>query len=187
MTMTLDCHHPILADGQCPACGAAGALVDFKDEPLPLISGDLVVEVPHLSGRRCDRCGEEFLDDESQDRYLAAAGALVEQARRAAGAQLRRIRLKLRLSQQEAALLAGGGPNAFSRYESGKAQPVAAVFNLFRLLDQHPELLCEIREPVAAALPTRRATSRRARAAAPVETGNVETTWAPSDVAATRG
>lgn len=44
----------------------------------------------------------------------------------------------------KAAALAGGGKNAFSRYEKGKAKPVAAVIILFRLLDHHPELLEEL-------------------------------------------
>ena len=34
--------------------------------------------------------------------------------------------------------------NAFSRYENGKAEPVPAVINLFRLLDKHPVLIEEI-------------------------------------------
>ena len=60
-------------------------------------------------------------------------------------ANLTRIRKKLKLTQQEAAKLAGGGKNAFSRYERGQAKPVAAVINLFRLLDRHPNLLREIK------------------------------------------
>ncbi|MFO7880749.1 MAG: type II toxin-antitoxin system MqsA family antitoxin [Bacteroidales bacterium] len=57
---------------------------------------------------------------------------------------LARIRKKLKLTQQQAALLTGGGPNAFSRYERGKAKPLQSVTNLFKLLDNHPELLDEI-------------------------------------------
>jgi len=60
-------------------------------------------------------------------------------------AELARIRKKLKLTQQEAARLAGGGKNAFSRYERGQAKPVAAVVNLFRLLDRHPDLLQELK------------------------------------------
>jgi HTH-type transcriptional regulator/antitoxin MqsA len=59
-------------------------------------------------------------------------------------AELARIRKKLKLSHRSAAVIAGGGVNAFSRYENGKAKPVAAVINLFRLLDKHPELINEI-------------------------------------------
>jgi HTH-type transcriptional regulator/antitoxin MqsA len=62
----------------------------------------------------------------------------------AESAELARIRKKLKLSQRHAAAIAGGGVNAFSRYENGKARPVAAVVNLFRLLDKHPELIDEI-------------------------------------------
>jgi hypothetical protein len=47
--------------------------------------------------------------------------------------------------QKEAAAIAGGGVNAFSRYEHGKSKPVAAVVNLFRILGKRPELVEEIR------------------------------------------
>jgi len=47
-------------------------------------------------------------------------------------------------------MIAGGGHNAFSRYERGEAKPVAAVVNLFRLLDRHPELLKELKNQKAA-------------------------------------
>jgi DNA-binding transcriptional regulator YiaG len=59
-------------------------------------------------------------------------------------AELARIRKKLKLTQMQAGQLAGGGKNAFSRYERGHAKPVSAVVNLFRLLDRHPELLGEL-------------------------------------------
>ena len=65
-------------------------------------------------------------------------------------AELVRIRKKLGLSQKEAAKIAGGGHNAFSRYERGEAKPLAAVVNLFRLLDRHPELLNELKQQAAA-------------------------------------
>ena len=61
-------------------------------------------------------------------------------------AELARIRKKLKLTQQEAAKIAGGGHNAFSRYERGEAKPVQAVLHLFRLLDHHPDLLQELRK-----------------------------------------
>jgi len=60
-------------------------------------------------------------------------------------AELARIRKKLRLTQKEAALITGGGHNAFSRYERGEAKPIQAVLNLFKLLDHHPDLLNELR------------------------------------------
>ena len=71
--------------------------------------------------------------------------AFRDQVDAAEAVELALIRKKLKLTQREAAQLAGGGKNAFSRYERGQARPVAAVVNLFRLLDRHPELLCELR------------------------------------------
>lgn len=55
------------------------------------------------------------------------------------------VRKKLGLDQREAAEIFGGGVNAFSRYETGKASPSIALIKLLRLLDRHPELLQEIR------------------------------------------
>jgi HTH-type transcriptional regulator / antitoxin MqsA len=56
-----------------------------------------------------------------------------------------RIRKKLKLTQKEAALITGGGHNAFSRYERGEAKPIQAILNLFKLLDHHPDLLNELK------------------------------------------
>ena len=93
------------------------------------------------SGRRCEPCGEVEFDAPSARRYAAAGDELVMRARRRRSKEIKRIRLKLGLSQIAAARLTGGGHNAFSRYERGEAVPLPAVVNLFRLLDKHPELL----------------------------------------------
>jgi len=56
-----------------------------------------------------------------------------------------RVRKKLHLDQREAAEIFGGGVNAFSRYENGKTKPPLALVKLLKLLDQHPDLLNEVR------------------------------------------
>jgi HTH-type transcriptional regulator/antitoxin MqsA len=104
----------------------------------------LSAEVKGLSGWRCSPCGETVFDRRSAKRYAAAGDKLVLQARAAERSEIRRIRRKLGLSQAMAAKLTGGGHNAFSRYERGEALPLPAVVNLFRLLDQHPDLLKEL-------------------------------------------
>ncbi|MFN0314432.1 MAG: type II toxin-antitoxin system MqsA family antitoxin [Burkholderiales bacterium] len=98
-----------------------------------------------LDGWHCPECGEvEFVGSEGT-RYAEALEKLRLKVSAEESAELARIRKKLKLSQRRAAEIAGGGVNAFSRYENGKARPVAAVLNLFRLLDKHPELIDEIR------------------------------------------
>lgn len=129
---------------QCGACGAR-QMQAFSGEAFPMSHGGRSVTVPDLSGHRCGLCGEVYFESESQRRYVDASNALVHAARADEGAMLRKVRKRLGLTQQQAARLTGGGVNAFSRYELGKAQPMPAVVNLFRLLDKHPELLEELR------------------------------------------
>ena len=59
---------------------------------------------------------------------------------------LTRVREQLNLTQQQAAKVFGGGPNAFSRYESGKTKPPVALIKLFAVLNRHPDLFQEIAE-----------------------------------------
>lgn len=101
-------------------------------------------KVGMVEGWHCPECGEvEFAGDDGV-RYAEALEKLRMQVDAEEAAELARIRKKLRLSQRRAAAITGGGVNAFSRYENNKAKPVDAVFNLFRLLDKHPELIDEL-------------------------------------------
>lgn len=97
--------------------------------------------VRKLRGWHCPNCGEIEFDKGEGARYAKAAELLEAQER----VWLSSTRKKLKLTQHEAALLTGGGHNAFSRYERGEAKPVVAVVNLFRLLEKQPELLKELR------------------------------------------
>jgi HTH-type transcriptional regulator/antitoxin MqsA len=94
-------------------------------------------------GAFCDHCADGFADHDAREE--AAWLAFRDQTDAEEAAALAQIRKKLKLTQKEAAILTGGGKNAFSRYERGEARPLPAVVNLFKLLDKHPELLEEIR------------------------------------------
>ncbi len=61
-------------------------------------------------------------------------------------ATIRRVREKLKLSQREAGGLLKVGENAFDKYERGLVEPSGPTSQLLRLLDQHPELIEELRE-----------------------------------------
>ena len=52
--------------------------------------------------------------------------------------EVRRIRKKLRLNQQAAGQILGGGPNAFHKYEKGDVLPSQAISNLLRVLEALP-------------------------------------------------
>lgn len=132
----------------CRECGAPAPRYGVRD--VEILRRGLRAVVPAIAGWFCSQC-EEIEFDESTDslqRWAAAGDALVlrdrERAKRL-GERLRHQRQQLKLTQIDAALLAGGGHNAFSRYETGAVMPVAAVTTLFGLLEQHPELLDEAR------------------------------------------
>lgn len=128
---------------QCGACGNP-KMERFENQRFTIEHAGVRQDVDLLSGWRCKECDEVEFDPESAVRYAAAGDELVLQARKREQMELKRIRQKLDLTQQDAALITGGGHNAFSRYERGTARPVPAVMNLFRILDLHPELLSEI-------------------------------------------
>ena len=100
--------------------------------------------ISKIKGWHCVNCGEVEFDAGEGVRFAEAIKQFAKEVDAKEAAELARIRKKLKLTQQQAALLTGGGPNAFSRYERGKAKPLQSVTNLFKLLDNHPDLLDEI-------------------------------------------
>ncbi len=124
----------------CPLCGV-GTLSDSTRKVEERYKGTTFILT--VRGAFCNLCHDGFpeFDPKQEEAWRAFRDRIDAEE----SAELTRIRKKLRLTQAKAAALAGGGKNAFSRYEKGKAKPVAAVINLFRLLDRHPELLEELR------------------------------------------
>lgn len=124
---------------QCPLCGQ-GTLHDGSKQKSQQYKGSTFVSVS--SGSFCDNCNDGFVEFNEQEENEWIRFRDQVDARQ--GAELARIRKKLGLTQLQAGRIAGGGKNAFSRYEKGTAKPVNAVVNLFRILDNHPELLREM-------------------------------------------
>ncbi|WP_395406364.1 type II toxin-antitoxin system MqsA family antitoxin [Pseudoduganella sp. UC29_106] len=130
----------------CPACGAASPVHDTRDVPYSYKGRETVIA--GVSGDYCDACGEIVLDREAADPCMAKIGeyqrlvnsGLVDPAYIVA------VRKKLQLDQRQAGEIFGGGVNAFSRYETGKARPSISTIKLLKLLDKYPELLEEIRD-----------------------------------------
>jgi HTH-type transcriptional regulator/antitoxin MqsA len=54
-------------------------------------------------------------------------------------AHVREVRKKLKLTQEEAGIIIGGGKRAFQKYESGANPPSEAAVGLIELLSRHPE------------------------------------------------
>jgi len=63
-----------------------------------------------------------------------------------APADVKRIRTKIGLTQQQAGAIIGGGPNAFQKYESGEVTVSKGISNLLRVLERHPEEVEELKK-----------------------------------------
>jgi HTH-type transcriptional regulator / antitoxin MqsA len=127
----------------CLSCGQGEMVHAVRDVPYTYKGHHRVIE--KVRGWHCSHCTEVEFDAGEGVRFAEAIKQIAKEIDARDAAELVRIRKKLKLTQQEAALLTGGGPNAFSRYEHGKAKPVQAVSNLFKLLDRHPDLLKELK------------------------------------------
>jgi HTH-type transcriptional regulator / antitoxin MqsA len=60
-------------------------------------------------------------------------------------ATIRRVRVKLKLSQREAGAILKVGQSAFDKYERGLVEPSGPTAQLIKVLDRHPEIADELR------------------------------------------
>ena len=70
---------------------------------------------------------------------LAESDRVFRELKAAYAAHVRKVRKRLKLTQEEAGLLIGGGRRAFQKYESGVMPPSDAAVGLIELLHRHPE------------------------------------------------
>ncbi|WP_040433714.1 type II TA system antitoxin MqsA family protein [Chlorobium ferrooxidans] len=126
----------------CPVCGHSEMVDKVLDETLAYGGQSLTLHA--MRGAFCSRCGEGVWDEESYRRYTEAQEGLIRTVKGDVGADIRRIRKKLNLSQAELASLFGVGKMAFSRYERGESRPPVPLVKLLKLIDRHPNLLSEM-------------------------------------------
>ena len=88
-------------------------------------------------------------DSLHEGRDLIESDAVFQELKAAYAAHVRRVRKRLKLTQEEAGQLIGGGRRAFQKYESGTMAPSDAAIGLIEILARRPEhvaILKEIRE-----------------------------------------
>lgn len=127
---------------KCPVCGNSEMITKTVNETLSLEGQSLTLH--DMRGEFCESCGEGVWDEMSYHRYIEGQAALVRSVRGNVGSDIRRIRKKLKLTQQDIAKLFGIGKVAFSRYERGETRPPAPLVKLLRIVEKHPDLIDEI-------------------------------------------
>jgi HTH-type transcriptional regulator/antitoxin MqsA len=85
------------------------------------------------------------ISDRALNRLKARADGLLEPE------EIRRIRKRLGLTQEEAGEIIGGGPRAFQKYETGDGLPSRAISSALVLLDHDPSGLAVLAARHAAA------------------------------------
>ena len=122
-----------------PRCPHDGHLMrrDVRSTEVAYKGESAMVNVP---GWYCDHCGEGILvgrEVKESDRVFqqlkARAEGLIEPD------DIKHVRKKLKLSQEVAGEIIGGGPRAFQKYEKGDLLPSRALSSALILLDHFPK------------------------------------------------
>ena len=124
-----------------PVCPQTGAPMHRDMRPMTLTYRDQGVTFD-MPGWYCEASDESIHDgadmkvsDRALNRLKAQAEGLLEPV------EIRRIRKKLGLTQEQAGQLIGGGPRAFQKYETGDLLPSRAISSALALLDHDPSAL----------------------------------------------
>jgi HTH-type transcriptional regulator / antitoxin MqsA len=123
---------------KCHACNKGTLHHKIKSQVFTYKGKSITLKQP---GLWCDSCEEGILNGEdiaktekAFEEFKAKVDGLLSPE------QIRHIRKDiLKLTQEEAGRIFGGGKNGFSRYERGETKPLSATSNLLKLLERHPE------------------------------------------------
>jgi len=124
------------ANNLCPICGEGNLVAQVDKNPVEYKGRSGVLDY-HFS--TCDSCGSEQSDStqlRANKRKMVAFKKSVDNL--LTGAEVRRLRESLGLKQAEAALIFGGGPVAFSKYETDDVAQSEAMDKLLRLAFELP-------------------------------------------------
>ena len=123
---------------KCHACNKGTLHHKKKSQVFTYKGKSITLEQP---GLWCDSCEEGILNGEdiaktekAFEKFKAKVDGLLTPE------EIRHIRKDiLKLTQEEAGKIFGGGKNGFSRYERGETKPLPAISNLLKMLERHPE------------------------------------------------
>lgn len=144
----------------CPLCGE-GHLTPHTEETVTEYAGQQGKVI--LRFAECDACGSEITDDadsRANKRAVLAFRKSVDGL--LTGNEIRALRDKYGITQDQAARLFGGGPKAFSKYEADDVAHSAAMDTLLRLALTSEDTFWELvaLKGLAAELPARRTAQR---------------------------
>lgn len=144
----------------CPLCGEGhitprveSTVTEYRDQ-----QGTVQVRFSE-----CDACGSEIAgDEESRANKRAVLAFRKSVDGLLTGAEIRALREKFGITQDQAARLFGGGPKAFSKYESDDVAHAESMNNLLRLVRQNEDAFWDLvaLQGMTSELPARVAANR---------------------------
>ncbi|MBK7953401.1 MAG: type II toxin-antitoxin system MqsA family antitoxin [Candidatus Accumulibacter sp.] len=145
----------------CPLCGEGH--MTPRTESMQTEYRDKLGAVT-LRYAECDACGSEITGDadgRANKRVVLAFRKSVDGL--LAGAEIRALREKFGITQEQAARLFGGGPKAFSKYEADDVAPSEAMNTLLCLVRRSEDAFWELLalKEMTAELPARRVAKHR--------------------------
>lgn len=137
--------------GMCQICGEGHLEARVEKNPVEYKSASKELEM-HCSV--CLACGSEqasATDTRTNKRAMMAFKKEVDGL--LTGVQVRALRDKLGINQTQAALIFGGGPVAFSKYENDDVAQSEAMDKLLRLADAVPSAFAHLAEQAGVTQP----------------------------------
>jgi len=121
----------------CPICGKGILKKQVKDKKFEY-KGESIT-IPGYVTHNCDVCGDAIVDNNT----LKESGKILKDFKRKVDGlltaeEIKNIRKRLNLTQEEMAEILGGGLKSFARYETGQVCQSRGMDNLLRILDTYP-------------------------------------------------
>ena len=128
----------------CPQCETGHLVASAWEDDFR--HGDSTIHVADLECYVCDLCGADpVFTDQIRRNQVKIADAKRRADRMLTSEDIRSLRGRLNLTQQEAAALFGGGANSFSKYERGDVIQSDPMDRLLKLVGSYPFLLDALR------------------------------------------
>lgn len=126
-----------MKEDTCPICDKGKLKKQVKDKVFKY-KGESIT-IPGYVTFNCDVCGDAVVDNGT----LRESGKILKDFQRKvdgmlSGEEIKKIRKKLDLTQEELAEIIGGGLKSVARYESGQVCQSKGMDNLLKILDAYP-------------------------------------------------
>ena len=130
----------------CPVCNSS-ALAE-KSVQKDFASNGRTLTFPYLFSV-CGKCAAEIVsEDQSIENKKQKRAAFKEANGHLSGSEIGSVRQKYRLTQSQAAQIFGGGPVAFSKYESETIMPSEAMNTLLVVAQNFPQVVSFLAERI---------------------------------------